>query len=44
MRKIDFNKEWMYGILDEQGSHVGGKAISLPHDAMLCEKRTAENP
>ena len=44
MRKIDFNKDWMYGILDEQGSHVGRKAISLPHDAMLCEKRAVENP
>lgn len=34
MRKIDFNKNWMYQ----------GKEITLPHDAMLAAGRKADSP
>ncbi len=40
MQKINFNDGWHYG-------HIGKNdktAIDLPHDAMLCEKRSYENP
>ena len=36
MKKIEFNEQWEYGYLDQKN----GKAISLPHDAMIYEKRT----
>ena len=40
MGKIDFNKGWRYGHLNEPWR----KEVTLPHDAMLCEKRTADSP
>lgn len=40
MRRIDFNKDWKYSHLEESGSE---KSITLPHDAMLSEKRTKES-
>ena len=32
MKKISFNTDWT----------LGGKAVTLPHDAMIAEKRSAD--
>ncbi len=40
MKKIDFNQEWIYKRLGEDGE---GTAITLPHDAMCREKRSMES-
>ncbi len=40
MSKIGFNENWRYGHLNEQWR----REVTLPHDAMLCEKRTADSP
>ena len=39
MKKIDFNDNWFYGHLGQNDR----TPISLPHDAMLGEKRTADS-
>ena len=36
MKKIDFNKDWTYRILD---SNDAFHAVTIPHDAMTTEKR-----
>ena len=41
MRKISFNEGWEYRHLN---SDEEWKAVTLPHDAMLYEKRSADNP
>ncbi|MBW6471767.1 MAG: DUF4982 domain-containing protein [Anaerolineaceae bacterium] len=39
MKKINFNDNWQYGHLDQNDK----TAISIPHDAMFLEKRTADS-
>lgn len=41
MRAIPFNTDWTYKHLGDEGP---GKAITLPHDAMLCENRSETSP
>ena len=41
MQKIDFGKNWTYKRADVEDTY---KEVSLPHDAMLCEKRSIDNP
>lgn len=41
MQKIDFNKEWTVKRIDKAGIE---KKVNLPHDAMLYEKRSENNP
>ncbi len=38
MKIIDFNADWYWKRLDEEGE---GELTTLPHDAMITEKRTA---
>lgn len=40
MKKLDFNRGWTYRRIQEAGS---GREVRLPHDAMICEKRTADS-
>jgi len=39
LKKISFNDNWHYGHLGQEDR----TAISIPHDAMIMEKRTADN-
>ena len=39
MQKISFNEGWLFGRLNEESR----REITLPHDAMIGEKRTAES-
>lgn len=39
MQKISFNEGWEYGHIGEEWR----KSVTLPHDAMLSEKRTADS-
>ena len=41
MQKIDFNEGWSYRRIDKEDEY---KAVTLPHDAMLSEKRSINNP
>ena len=41
MRKIDFNRDWSYRRIDVQDEY---KKVDLPHDAMLAEPRSEDNP
>ncbi len=41
MQKIDFNRDWTYRHTDVEDTE---KEITLPHDAMLSEKRSESNP
>lgn len=41
MRIIDFNKDWHYRHLDSDEEWI---PVSIPHDAMLREKRSADSP
>ncbi len=41
MKKIDFNKDWTYRKIDVNDTD---KPVSLPHDAMLLESRSENNP
>lgn len=41
MKKIDFNKNWLFEPLNELGSK---QSIDLPHDAMLGEQRSRFSP
>ena len=41
MQKIDFGKNWTYKRADVEDTY---KEVSLPHDAMLSEKRSIDNP
>ncbi|WP_242838888.1 glycoside hydrolase family 2 protein [Butyrivibrio sp. FCS006] len=41
MQKIDFGKNWTYKRADVEDTY---KEVTLPHDAMLCEKRSIDNP
>lgn len=38
MKKLDFNENWYYKRLGEPGE---GTAVSIPHDAMCAERRSA---
>lgn len=40
MSKLNFNENWQYGHLNEEWR----KNITLPHDAMIYEKRTPDSP
>ncbi|WP_099467648.1 glycoside hydrolase family 2 TIM barrel-domain containing protein [Konateibacter massiliensis] len=40
MKRIDFNENWTYKHL---GDTTIGKAVTIPHDAMLFEKRSAKS-
>lgn len=40
MSKLNFNENWQYGHLNEEWR----KDITLPHDAMIYEKRTPDSP
>ena len=40
MKKIDFNRGWRVRVLD---SNDDWKEVTLPHDAMISEKRTIES-
>lgn len=44
MKKIDFNADWEYEVLTNRAEHPGREKITLPHDAMLHEKRTENSP
>lgn len=39
MQKISFNEGWLFGRLNEESR----REVTLPHDAMIGEKRTAES-
>ena len=39
MQKISFNEDWLFGRLNEESR----REVTLPHDAMIGEKRTAES-
>lgn len=41
MVKKDFGKNWEYRKIDVADEY---KKVTLPHDAMLCEKRSEKNP
>ena len=41
MQKIDFNEGWSYKRIDKEDEY---KAVTLPHDAMLSENRSINNP
>ena len=41
MKKIDFNSGWTVKTVDVPGEE---RAVTLPHDAMLTEKRHRDNP
>ncbi len=41
MKKSSFNSGWMYRNLESDGKSV---SITLPHDAMISEKREQNNP
>ncbi len=41
MQKVDFNKGWTYRRIDVEDTE---KCVNLPHDAMLSEPRSEENP
>ena len=41
MKKIDFNEGWSYKRIDKEDEY---KAVTLPHDAMLSENRSINNP
>ncbi|MDO4275041.1 MAG: glycoside hydrolase family 2 TIM barrel-domain containing protein [Eubacteriales bacterium] len=40
MKKLDFNKDWYYKRLNEAGT---GRKITVPHDAMCAERRSAQS-
>lgn len=40
MKAIDFNADWQVRRLGDAGA---GEAVTLPHDAMITEKRTADS-
>ena len=40
MKKLDFNRGWTYRRLNEEGP---GRPVTIPHDAMISEKRTQES-
>lgn len=40
MKKMSFNEGWQYGHLNEDWR----KPVTLPHDAMIFEKRTPDSP
>lgn len=40
MSKLNFNENWQYGHLGEEWR----KSVTLPHDAMIYEKRTPDSP
>ncbi len=45
MKRIDFNRKWFFS--EDAGSWFSGtnaKEVTLPHDAMIHEKRNADNP
>ncbi len=41
MKRIDFNRDWTYRRIDIEDTF---KSINLPHDAMLSENRSEDNP
>ncbi len=41
MQKINFGSDWTYKRIDVEDTY---KEVTLPHDAMLCEKRSVDNP
>ncbi len=41
MKRIDFNRDWTYRKIDVEDTF---KSINLPHDAMLSENRSEDNP
>lgn len=41
MRKIDFNRDWVYKKIDVEDTY---REVTLPHDAMLSESRAEDNP
>ena len=40
MIRMNFNENWQYGHLGEDWR----KPVTLPHDAALCENRSADSP
>lgn len=49
MERLDFNTGWSYRHLKDGETYdrfmdMGGEEITLPHDAMLREKRSADSP
>lgn len=43
MQKRTFNQDWRYARLDETADSSKMQAVTLPHDAMLAEPRTADS-
>ncbi|MCD8161258.1 MAG: DUF4982 domain-containing protein [Clostridiales bacterium] len=41
MKKLDLNRGW---LVKHEGTEEPGKPVTLPHDAMLGEPRTAQSP
>ncbi|MCD7917849.1 MAG: DUF4982 domain-containing protein [Clostridiales bacterium] len=41
MKKLDLNRGW---LVKHEGTEEPGKPVTLPHDAMLAEPRTAQSP